>query len=316
MKRNITLLALTALIAVPGCMSAMERRSQKEQSGISGAKLLGILGLGGGGYYAYTLYNDPVKYQAAKDNVTQWYTDGRQYVEDNPSSAIYGGLGVLALGYLGYKWWTSGTAQDEIVLDTPNAEAVLNRRRQPRAGQTAKVSVPTWLDQLAVLLENVFSGRADVAQAIDPYILNTQDPHWLLEDEKLIERMNGVQLLKLLEIFKYYTVDHIEKTAYMLLSLLTEEQEGVRVLLADALASQDVTVVLNTLDLFVKDNYLCSRDARFVQEKLVYVRELGEIQDNFFEINQVKLDAALAEKLASDPTFHKQFEAAQRAHGK
>lgn len=315
---NVLFLTIAGFMVSGLCaMDAQPRKSRKKSEPIlTSGKVLGALGLAGAGASAY-YYLDPAGAKAKFDTAQQKFGELKTAVTDYYAQADartigYGILGTAVVGYICYKCLIQ-EEEPELAIDAPDSDAfmkTLGASRKPAAA--VKKSTPSaqhfegWLNQTGALFMEVFSSIKDEGKrrsTITPYIkIATKDPHQLLRYDDLIERMTLDQKLQLMHIFVEYTLDRVLKMAHTLLDSLTDKQEGVREMLAEALEAGDVSTVLGLLELLVADNHISGKQAEFVEGEITIIKDCGEIQANFSHI--YNLDQKWAEKLQREADAH------------
>lgn len=317
MKRLIPIIVLVVGCVVPG---AHAMKKSKSESSFSAAKVLGALGVGAAGAgYAYYKY-DPAGAQQKYTEAKQKLGEARDYVVNYVKTADnrtlgYGLLGTAAATYLAYKLFYQGS-EPELAVESPDADAFLKKlgSKQPVARTTVAPKAQAeqspefeaWLREAGALLWQVFSSIKDEnqrRQAIKPLLkIVAKDPHELLRDQKFVDRLSKQQRFVLLQIFVAYSMDRVVKSAQALHEALRDDQDGVKVMLAQALETTDaehhVAPLLNLLEMFVEDKVITGKQLQFVEGELETIRGFAEIQTNYCEI--YGLDEMLATKLQQD----------------
>lgn len=259
------------------------------------AKVLGVLGLAGvgaGAYYAYDKADAMKKYEQAKEFAKNTYTNAR-----NGDVRMIGGLvGAGVLAVLGYKYLFSGNEQ-ELVVENPNPDAILKTLGAQK--NTIKPSKPAgpqeaWLKEIGTLLwelHGTIKNEDHRRNAIRPYLGTAAlDPHELLRDEALIERMSHAQKLRLQRIFKAYTQDRIMKAATVLKGSLTDEQADLKLMLsvsAGGRGHDGAEQAMYCHDLLMQCEQgqgLSPSQAKFVLAELEVIKDCEERQENFSQL--------------------------------
>ncbi len=312
------------LLAVMGCaVSGLDAvKPKKSESYFTAGNVLAALGLAGAGAGAYYTY-DPVDAKQKFEDAKKKLSEARDYVKNADSRTLgYGVLGAAAAGWLAYKLFFQG--QDELAVETPDSEDFLNNLgkkvtpRKPGARvndveETAEF--PGWLQAAGSLFWEVFSNIRDTEQRrkiIKPYIqVATRDPHQLLRDTRLIDRLDLEQKFMLLQIFVAYTNDRIMQAGQLLSdSLGTWHPE-----LTEALAAEDadkVVDILGDLENMTGKRAISRKQVKFIEGELEIIKDCKEKQENFREIYKLNVTNAQTKptrrnvQRASMPTKSKQ----------
>ncbi len=315
MKQYVNVLFLTiAALMVSGLCAMNPRKSKKSEPIFTSSKVLGALGLAGAGAGAY-YYLDPVgakgKFDDAKQKLSEWKDAATDYTKNADARTIgYGIFGAAVVGYIGYKLFVQ-QQEPELAIESPDSDAFMKNLGTKKPAAVKKSSPPVqqfegWLNQTGSLFMEVFSSIKDESKrraTIAPYIkIAAKDPHQLLRNEKLINGFTDNQKLQLMHIFVEYSLDRALKMAHALLESLTDEQEGVKEMLKEALSAGDVSTVLGLLKMLVADKHISGKQAEFVEGEIAVINDCGEIQSNFSQI--YSLDEKWAEKLQKEVDAH------------
>ncbi len=293
------------LLAVMGCVvSGLDAiKPKKTESYFTAGNVLAALGLAGAGAGAYYAY-DPVDAKQKFEDAKKKLSEARDYVKNADSRTLgYGVLGAAAAGWLAYKLFFQG--QDELAVETPDSEDFLNNlgRVNPKLKPDSLGNLPEtaefpgWLQAAGTLFWEVFGNIRDSEQRrkmIKPYIqVATRDPHQLLRDTRLIDRLDLEQKFMLLQIFVAYTNDRVMQAGQLLSdSLGTWHPE-----LTEALAAEDadkVADILGDLENMTGKRAISRKQVKFIEGELEIIKDCKEKQENFREIYKLDVTSAQA----------------------
>jgi hypothetical protein len=322
MKQHTSLLLIfVGGILVPS-LSAVQKKATKAPSSLSASKILGALGLAGvaaaGAYYANDKDDATKKFEGAKCYLGGVSNSVISYVKNTDKRAIaLGVLGTAVTSYLAYKFFIKEKDQDEevdcLTIATPDSDAFLNDVTCSSRTSLSKKSIKgssefygNWPHETLNLFSEVCSSIKDddKSDALMKVYLESarQDPHQLIRDKKLIERMSPDQKLKLLDIMVNYTMDRIIKSGQALNGSLKEGQEGIEFMLNESLESalgeHKVFALRDLLSTLVTEEYISGAQANFIKGELAIIKKCVEIQARFSKAHD--LDALLAKRLPSE----------------
>lgn len=332
MKQHTSLLLILAGgLIVPG-LEAVQKKAKKAPSSFTAAKVLGALGLAGAGtagaYYAYDKDDATKKFEEGKKYLTGVRDSVVDYVKKADNRTIgLGILGTAAASYIAYKLFIQEKEQDDevdgLAIETPDADAIMKNLGSSRSSTSSQrkpasklaENYGNWPKEAGNLFWQVFASVKDEQKrhaVVKPYMdIAAQDPHQLIRDKKLIERLNDDQKLKLLQIMVDYTMDRIIKAAQALNGHLTDDQEGVQFMLKEALelalVQNQVFALRDLLQTLVTEAFISVTHAKFVKGELAIIKKCVEIQARFSKAHD--LDALLAKRLQPEtqakPKMHK-----------
>ncbi len=311
MKLYSTLLYLTVMgVMVPG-LYAMDsnRKPKKSESVFTSGKVLGALGLAGGAgaYYAYTHPAEAkAKYEEAKTKLGAWKDAATAYAQnpDNSRTLIWGAVGGAAALYIGYKMFIQAQ-EPELAVESPDADQFLKTlgtaKKPGAAARKSSADIkqfPSWYKQAGDLIEESFShikNEDSRHEAMKPYIQRAaKDPHQLMRGERFIGSLSDDQRLQLMGIFVEFTQDRVAQAAQTLLASLSDDQDGVKEMLSEALEYGDAATILGLLHMFVEEKQISGEQAKFVQSEIAFIKGCADVQKHF--VDWYKLDEVMAHK--------------------